>query len=172
MLLKACINLLQGGYWCGGGVTSVDILVIFSVASFSLLWCCVSSGTCICCAIGSTLRVGEVLFSNLRTCVVYPTTLGTFGVNCSTLINLFPCCGRWVSGGFTAHLKNSDSFLMTDSSGSSTLNFDVSVGFPMAWINCDAEIYAAYGEDVLGMSKLWGKKSNISDFLSPLVLGV
>ena len=43
---------------------------------------------------------------------------------------------------------------MTDSSGSSTLNFDVSVGFPMAWINCDAEIYAAYGEDVLGMSKL------------------
>ena len=61
---------------------------------------------------------------------------------------------------------------MASSTGSSTLNGDVVVGFFRSLINCDAEIDAAYSEEVLCMSKWLAKKSTLSGVLSALVLGM
>ena len=100
MWLAASMNLIRVGYRCGGRATSVDITMKLIAASLLLVWY-FFNGTWNFGAIGSTLRFGGVLFYTLR----------TRGVNSYTLGNWLPCCGRWVSGGCTAHLNISDSFL-------------------------------------------------------------
>ena len=104
------MNQIQVWYQCIGGATSVDLPVKWILATLFLVWYCVYSGTCIYVAIGYTLRIGGVLFFTTGTCGVSTTTLGTGGVNCSILKHLLLCCGRLVSGGFTAQLNISDIF--------------------------------------------------------------
>ena len=48
-------------------------------------------------------------------------------------------------------MKNSDSFLMEASAGSSTLKGNDDVVCYREWINCYAAISTAYAEEVLGM---------------------
>ena len=48
-------------------------------------------------------------------------------------------------------MKFSDSFLMSDNAGSSTLNGDAGVGFSRVWTNCDASIASASTEEFLDM---------------------
>ena len=170
MWLEASMNLLRVGYWCSGGATSVDLPVKLTVTSLLLAWRFFAYGTCICGAIGSAFRVCGVWIFTLGTRWVSSTTLGTCGVNFSTLGNLLPCCGRWVYGGCTANFKIPDRFFMEASAGSSTLNGDAVVGFSRAWVNFDSAIAAASSNEVLGMSKWWGKKSTVSEVLSALVL--
>ena len=59
---------------------------------------------------------------------------------------------------------------MAASAGSSTLNGNAGVGFSRACINCDSSIVSASAEEVLGMSKWFGKKSTVPEVFSDLVL--
>ena len=170
MWLPSSMNLLLVEYRCSCGAISVYFPFKLAVASCSFAWYSVYYGTWNVGLISSTIRVGGVWFSTFGTRGVSTTTLGTRKVNSSTLRNWLPFCGRWVSGGCTAHLKLSGIVLMADTAGSSTFNCDYGVVFSREWINCGEAITASSTEEVLLMSKWWGKKSTVSEVLSALVL--
>ena len=58
--LAAFMDLLQFGYRCISGATSGNIPEKLTLASFLLVWYCVSAGTWICGAIGSTVIIDRV----------------------------------------------------------------------------------------------------------------
>ena len=87
----------------------IDVVVVQQQLIFQWNWqwhCCHWYGT----VFFSGMWICGVIGSTLIFCRVWFYTLGTRVVNCYTLRNWLPWCGRLVYGDCTTHLKFSNSF--------------------------------------------------------------